>query len=146
MRWTNRKASIKTAIEDRRHQKELDDLKAAAQAAGQLSSAQYQQDVANENALHALKLKNLQTQNQSGGSGGSSGGGSPTSSSSDGSAAASGLASRGAPTQTIAIHLNGPIIGTNPKDLAKYLGMAMKDELQSIQARSRVNIITGKPN
>ena len=66
------------AIEDRRHQKALDNIKAEAQAAGKLNSQQYQQDVANENALHALKLKNLQTQNQSGGSGGSSGGGSPT--------------------------------------------------------------------
>jgi len=73
------------AIEDRRFQKQLADLAAAAKAAGALSSSQYQQDVANANALHALKMKQLaqQAAAQSAANGSSSG----VSSSSSGSGA-----------------------------------------------------------
>jgi TP901 family phage tail tape measure protein len=75
-----------TAIEDRRHQKQLDDLKTAAKAANELNSAEYQQAVDNENKLHDLKSKNIKdeanqreasrTTSNSGSGGGSSGGGS----------------------------------------------------------------------
>jgi tape measure domain-containing protein len=52
------------AIEQRRYEKQLADLKAAAQAAGELNSQQYQQDVANANALHQLKLRQIEQQKQ----------------------------------------------------------------------------------
>jgi TP901 family phage tail tape measure protein len=48
-----------SAIEDRRHQKQLDDLKAAAKAANELNSAEYQKAVDNENKLHDLKIQNI---------------------------------------------------------------------------------------
>jgi capsular polysaccharide biosynthesis protein len=40
--------------------------------------------------------------------------------------------------------LNGPVIGSDAKSLANYLGKAMAAELKNIQANSRVNILTGK--
>lgn len=51
-----------SAIEDERHQKQLTDLKAAAEAANALNSQSYQQAVQEENELHALKMKNLADQ------------------------------------------------------------------------------------
>jgi len=66
------------ALEDERHQKRLDDLKAEAQAANELDSQAYRQAVSDENALHALKDKNIadnaakqkqSSQSQGGGSG-----------------------------------------------------------------------------
>ena len=51
------------ALEDERHQKRLDDLKAEAQAANQLNSQAYRQAVDDENALHALKDKNIADSN-----------------------------------------------------------------------------------
>ena len=50
------------ALEDERHQQQLADLKAAAEAANQLNSQIYQQAVQRENELHALKMKNIQDQ------------------------------------------------------------------------------------
>jgi hypothetical protein len=49
-------------LEDRRHQKQLDDLKAAAEAAGKLNSQQHLAAVAAENKLHALKMADIQKQ------------------------------------------------------------------------------------
>jgi len=50
------------AVENRRYQTQLANLQGLAKTAGQLNSAQYQTDVANATALHALNMKNLETQ------------------------------------------------------------------------------------
>lgn len=62
------------ALEDERHQEQLAKLKELADA-GQIDQAKYQQAVADENALHDLKMRHLQEQQQQN-SGGSSGNGS----------------------------------------------------------------------
>jgi hypothetical protein len=113
------------AVEDRRYQKQLDDLKAAAQAAGKLNSEQYDTDVANAKALHALKLQQIEQQaaaQQAANAGDSSAGvaaaadGSSTSSSSSSSGGSSGALpsstgtaskSNGAALQPIHIFVDG---------------------------------------
>jgi len=50
------------ALEDERHQQQLADLQAAAQAAGDLNDANYTKAVNDENTLHNLKLKDLEAQ------------------------------------------------------------------------------------
>lgn len=71
------------ALENERHQKALQNLSDEAKQTGQLDSATYAKAVADENALHDLKMKHLQEQQQqqqkssgAGGGGSSSGGGS----------------------------------------------------------------------
>lgn len=52
------------SIEDRRHERKLADLKAEAEAAGQLGTAAYLELVALENKLHDLKVSNIRKQAQ----------------------------------------------------------------------------------
>jgi hypothetical protein len=89
-------------------------------------------------------LKNLDQQNATSNTG--SGSGSSTTSSSDASSAGGGLAPRGNTTQTINFHFNGPVIGGTKEDLVNALLPQITKALQTKQANSRVNIITGKPN
>lgn len=99
-----------TAVEDRRFQKQLADLKAAAQAAGELNSAQYRQDVQNANDLHALKLKQIQEQQDAQNGTTSSGGGSSPSSPGGIGSGSSGSNGGGAGLgglQQVNIHING---------------------------------------
>lgn len=102
-----------TAVEDRRFQKQLADIKAAAQAAGELNSAQYRQDVQNANDLHALKLKQIQEQ-QAAQSGSTTSGGSSSPSSPSGvgggSSDSGGGASLGT-THTVNVTINGTDLG-----------------------------------
>lgn len=63
------------ALEDERHANQLQALKDAA-AAGKVSQQQYQQAVADENALHALKMQHLREQEQQQQQAKASGGGS----------------------------------------------------------------------
>lgn len=98
------------ALEEERHKKALENLADEAKQTGQLDSATYAKAVADENALHDLKMKHLQEQQQqqqksggaggggsssSGGSGSGSGGGS--SSSSNASNSGGGVVSGGVP-------------------------------------------------
>jgi len=71
------------ALENERHKKALQNLSDEAKQTGQLDSATYAKAVADENALHDLKMKHLHEQQQqqqkssgAGGGGSSSGGGS----------------------------------------------------------------------
>jgi tape measure domain-containing protein len=144
-----------TAIEDRRHQKELDDLQAAAKAANQLNSQVYLQAVQQENQLHALKLKNLAAQQAA-----QNGGTSPTSSNGSGSSAKSngGIGSGGSTSAdngngsgfgglgNVTIQIVAPqgVIITSQSQLDELANKVILPALRSVQARSTLNIITGK--
>jgi tape measure domain-containing protein len=137
-------------IEERRHEKALQNLQDEAKAAGQLNSAQYNQDVANENKLHQLKLKNLKDQDK--GSGGNGGGdASPTGGGVGGGGNGSGSGTSGAgiggPTVNVTVHVaqGGTVIGGTKKDIATALGPEIANALKAIQSNARVNIFTGKP-
>jgi hypothetical protein len=130
------------SIEDRRHEKALQDAKDEAQKNNTLNTAAYQNLVKLENQLHLLKLQHIKEQNAatnaasgsgSGTAGGDSGG-SPTRQSS-GSAVA-GVA----PTVT------SPCTCKVPSSAVNKLGPQIQATLMQRQAMSRVNILTGKPN
>jgi tape measure domain-containing protein len=137
------------SIEDRRHQKALQDAKDEAQKNNTLNTAAYQNLVKLENQLHLLKLQHIKEQqaaNDSGsGSSSSNGTGSGNGTSNGTSSRPSNVASSGA-IPPVQIHFHGDIVGTDAKSLANYLRTAMAAELKSLQAMSRVNILTGKPN
>ena len=139
-------AGNQDALEARRHQKELDDLKAAATAANALNTQQYQKAVDDENKLHALKMKNIADQQKA--QNASSGSGSNASTSS-GSNSDSGSGS-GALTSTIVqpvelhVHLDGAVIIGNQVDkAAEQFARPILKQLAAIQQRSRLNILTG---
>lgn len=132
-----------TAIEDRRHQKELDDLQAAAKAANQLNSQVYLQAVQQENQLHALKLKNIAAQQAAQNGSSNSGSGSSASkpnggigSGGDSSDGTGNAGFGGTNVQAPVINFHGDIIGTDPKSLAKYLSAAIVSELKAVQSRT----------
>jgi tape measure domain-containing protein len=82
------------ALEDERHQEALAQLKAEADA-GQIDQAKYQQAVADENALHQLKMQHLQDQQNQQNNGGSNSGGGGSSGSGSGPNKPSGGGSNG---------------------------------------------------
>ena len=131
-----------TAIEDRRHQKELDDLQAAAKAANQLNSQIYLQAVQQENQLHQLKLKNLAAQQAAqNGSGSGSGSSSDTSAQTTGAAGiGSGSASTGGGAgfgiPSVTVNVQGSIVGGTPDDIVKALTPVIIKQLKQVQART----------
>ena len=132
------------AIEARRHAQQLADLEAAAKAANQLNSQTYQQAVANENALHALKEKNIQDEAASqkaanGGSGGSNTTPDSTSSGSSSSGASSGGASGAAPAMNFDFS-GATFIGVDQaskSSVGETLARIVQPQLQAIANRSR---------
>ncbi|MBQ3302826.1 MAG: phage tail tape measure protein, partial [Eggerthellaceae bacterium] len=126
-----------TALEDERHQKQLADLKAAAEAANTLNSQSYQQAVQEENQLHELKMQNLQKQaqaaaNSSSSTGAGSSSGSTSSSSGDSGASSSqssGSAGSSGTVSRIEITLNGNNLGginlNDPRDQQRILDVVM---------------------
>ena len=135
------------AIEDRRHEKSLDDIKTEAEKNNTLNTAAYQNLIKLEDQLHALKLAHIKEQQDAANTdAGSAGSGSGSSSSSSASPSSAGLA----PTQqggiTLNIHLppGTTIIGNDLNKAGEQLAAPILKQLQAIQARSRVNIITNK--
>lgn len=134
-----------TALEDRRHQKQLDDLTAAADAAGKLNSAAYQQAVSQEDALHALKLKNIESEAdaQKKASGGGSSSSSTTTSNGSGDISAS-SASGASGSLAPALHFdftNSTFIGDGSSAsntaIAETIARMIKPQLDAIAKRSR---------
>jgi hypothetical protein len=132
------------AIEDRRHQKELDDLQDAAKAANQLNSQTYLQAVANENKLHALKIANIQSE-QAAQNGGASPNGSAPSPQSNGGLGGGGGSSNGGggagfgavtAAPNITIHVQGSVIGGNEQQIGEALMKMILPPLKSLQART----------
>jgi len=133
------------AVENRRFQDQLKKLKELAEAANQLNSEQYRQDVANAEALHQKKLKDIQAEQQAqNGGGGSSntktstgtpglGGGGDGS----GGGGGGGFGNSGV---TINVHV-GTVIGSDLQKAAEDLARPMLKELQRIQSNSSKPIL-----
>jgi hypothetical protein len=125
------------ALEDERHQKQLDDLEAAAKAANALNSQTYQQAVQQENELHALKMKNLADQDAATKKANANASPTPASPSpSPTPAPGSGVPSGGipGPTYNATYHMQFYGFGTgNTTDFVRQI----KTELDRIAARSR---------
>lgn len=135
-------------LEDERHKNQLQAIKDAADA-GKVSQQQYQQAVADENALHDLKMKHMQEQQQqarqssgggSSGAGGSGGGASGAGGSSSYGQSQSAGTSGGAVSSGVPMRLNYAgrtvnIIAGSPAEADSVESM-----LQEI-ARQRVNSI-----
>ena len=125
-----------SALEDERHQKQLADLKAAAEAANSLNSDSYQKAVQEENELHDLKMQNLQKQAQaaaatskSGGSASTStGGGSSTTTSSSGGGGAGSAGGVNFGSGAIQITLSGltkPLANMSNADIEDFAQQLM---------------------
>lgn len=96
------------ALEDRRHEKVLKDLYAAAEKAGQLNSQEYSDSVNAENKLHDLKLKNIKAEQdaRAGKANSSSGNALSGDSSGGGGGLAGAFIGRNAPAQHVPISVN----------------------------------------
>jgi tape measure domain-containing protein len=136
-----------SAIEDRRHQKALDDLKAEAIANGQLGSAAYKHLLDLENQLHDLKLKHIQEQQaaqksgdtatSSAANGASKPKSSPGIGGGGGTGSGSGGAGLGTSQPTINVNFHGTVIGGSKQDIATALAPQIVSALKQIQSQSR---------
>ena len=123
------------AIEERRHRKELADLRDIATKAGELNTKAFNDAVAKENKLHELNLQHIKEQQQARNGGGSSGSTS-TSSQAGGSGAQGGGVFFGQP---IALHLhidNPTLVGNDLSKVGKDIAPAVLKELQRFQANN----------
>ena len=132
------------SIEDRRHQKALDDLAAEAKANNTQYTAQYKNLVALEDQLHTLKLKHIADEAKASGDT-SAGSGSASSKPSTGGIGGGGTGSSssgggfGGQVVNLTVHVaqNGTVIGGTKKDLATAIAPEIVGAIQDIQRRSR---------
>jgi len=137
-------AGNNTAIENRRYQQQLEQIKQLHEASGKASDEEYNQAIANAQKLHDLKLKQIQDEanaamkaSSSSSSSTSSGGGATSSS----TTSTSGSGTSGALPQKLEITLNGSNLGgIDPNDSAAMQRIAqqlMPYFIQSIQQAAR---------
>jgi len=125
-----------TAIENNRFTKQLADLKAAAEEAGALNSAQYAIDVANANKLHELKLKQIADQAAAQAASDSKSTGSSSAPAKPSAAAPAPSAPTGAAGAVYNITLSPTIYGAGTQQMVD-LARVLKVELDKISARTR---------
>lgn len=121
-----------------RHERRLRDLQEEFDTNTEMTRAQYQQLVAAENRLHALKMDNIRKQqqqqrsdsNDTADTGGRPGG------SIGGNAAGFGSSAGVSATPQINVSVQGSIIGGTPAQLSEALARLIKPELERIARRS----------
>lgn len=139
-----------TDEEDRRFEKQLQDIKDQAKLAGTLNSAATQELIRQAELLHKLKLQQIAQEaaaqkqaNQANQPGGTDTGGGPGApgggtSAGGGAGAPPGEPQRATGVNAIPINIvvHGSVIGGTPDQIAKQLAKLIKPELDAIQRRS----------
>jgi tape measure domain-containing protein len=132
-------------VEDRRFQKQLDDLKKAATAAGKLGDEQYQKDLDNAKKLHDLKLRQIEEEEKRKNGKGppSTSGSGVTSSNGDNSGNGGGTVVFGPPKiRDVHIHFpDGSVVATNQRELEDALTRVVVTGLKRLQGRTVGDIL-----